>query len=94
MNFFQLFLQNSDLQMVTTEHMINGRTFHALAYATERLETPDITPTASEKFQATQTVVISLPDKRLLVVPLDDETMQEFVPWAEEAAIMICEWTE
>ena len=38
-----------------------------------------------------QTVVISLPDKRLLVVPLDDESLEEFVPWAEGAAIMICE---
>ena len=74
--------------------MIDRRTFHTLAYATERIETPNVIPTASQEFQATQTVVISLPDRRLLVVPLDDETMQEFVPWAEEAAIMICECTE
>ena len=88
----------SDLQTVMREMTEGGQKFTSLAYATEKIETakrPRIIETQliddpHDDIPLNQ-VVIALPDNRLLMVFLDNETYVDFEDWAELEAVVICE---
>ena len=87
----------SDLQTVTRHQTRDGQKFSSLAYATEKIETgqrPRVVETEliddPDKIPLNQ-VIIALPDNRLALLYLDNDTYVDFEDWTEVEAFVICD---
>ena len=72
-----------------------GKKFQSMAYATEHTESAEhIEQSEPQEFFDLNQVVIGLPNKKLLLLFLDDETFTDFEMWAETESVVSCEHNE
>ena len=86
---------NSDLQSVAVERKIDSKIFTSLAYATENVETAEhVTRLDSHSDVKLYPVVIALPNNRLVLLNLDNETYTDFEYWVESESVLQCDGDE